>query len=56
MRAVVFDVYVEAVASVHACAHIQVGPKKWGHRLMAIILSNLNRLKFFSLEDSWVNL
>jgi len=29
--------------------------KKLGHRLLAIILSNLNRLKN-SLEDSWVNL
>jgi len=26
-----------------------------GHRLMAIILSNLNRFNFFSLEDSLVN-
>jgi len=31
---------------------IQGGPKKWGHRLIATILSNLNRFKFFSLEDS----
>jgi len=34
---------------------IQRWPKKRGHRLMTIILSNLNRLKS-SLEDSWVNL
>jgi len=25
--------------------YIQDGPKKWAHRLMTIILSNLNRLK-----------
>ena len=31
--------------------------KTWGHRLMTIILSILNRFKtFFSLEDSLVNL
>ena len=24
---------------------LQGGPKKWGHRLMTIILSHLNRLK-----------
>ena len=27
------------------------GPKKWGHRLMTIILSNFNRLNIL-LEDS----
>ena len=31
----------------HYWADLQGGPKKWGHRLMTIILSNLNRLKFF---------
>jgi len=36
--------------------HIQGGPKKRGHILMTIILSNLNRFKMFSLEDSLVNL
>ena len=30
---------------------LQGGPKKWGHRLMTIILSNFNRLKIL-LEDS----
>jgi len=30
--------------------------KKRGHRLMAIILSILNRFKIFSLEDSLANL
>jgi len=30
--------------------------KKRGHRLMTIILSNLNRFNFFSLEDFLVNL
>ena len=29
------------------CEIYRVGQKKWGHRLMAKILSNLNRLKFF---------
>jgi len=29
---------------------LQGGPKKWGHRLMTIILSNFNRLKIL-LED-----
>ena len=35
--------------------HIQDGPRKRGHRLVTIILSNLNRLKN-SLEDYLVNL
>jgi len=35
--------------------YIQGGPKKFGHELMAIILSNLNLFSFFSLEDSLVN-
>ena len=30
--------------------------KKWGHRLITIILSNPNRLKFFSVENSYLNL
>ena len=29
----------------HLMLRIQGGPKKWGHKLMAIILSNLNRFK-----------
>jgi len=33
-----------------------VRQKKWGHRLTTIILSNLNNLKKFSPENSWVNL
>jgi len=33
----------------------RVGQKKFGHELMAIILSNLNLFSFFSLEDSLVN-
>jgi len=36
---------------------IQGGPKKRGHRLVSIILSNLYRFtSLFSLEDSLVNL
>jgi len=38
------------------CLSIQGGPRKRGHRLMTIILSNLNRLKKISLSDSLVNL
>jgi len=34
---------------------VQGGPKKRGHRLMTIILSNLNRFKNFLLQDSLVN-
>ena len=37
-------------------ASLQGGPKKRGRRLMTILLSNLNRFKVFSLEDSVVNL
>jgi len=29
----------------HACEYMQGGPKKRGHRLMTIVLSNLNRFK-----------
>ena len=29
----------------HACEYMQGGPKKRGHRLMTVVLSNLNRLK-----------
>jgi len=29
---------------------LQGGPKKWGHRLMTIILPNLNRLIFFNFN------
>jgi len=36
--------------------NVQGGPKKRGHRLMTIILSNLYRFKKNSLEDSSVNL
>jgi len=36
--------------------NLQRGPKKWGHRLVTIILSNLNRLKKIWLEDSLINL
>jgi len=36
--------------------YYRVGQKTRGHRLMTILLSNLNRLQFFSLEDSLVNL
>jgi len=37
--------------------YIQGGPKNRVHRLMTIILSNLNRFtKYFSLKDSLVNL
>jgi len=32
------------------------GPKKRGHRLMTIILSNLNGFAIFSLDDSFLNL
>jgi len=35
---------------------LQGGPKKRGHKLMAIILSILTDLKKISVEDSWVNL
>ena len=38
-----------------ACFILQGGPKKVGRRLMTIILLNLNRLIFFSLEDSLVS-
>jgi len=37
-------------------ASLQGAPKKRGRRLMTILLSNLNRFKVFSLEDSVVNL
>ena len=40
----------------HCMHNIQGGPKKWGHRLMATILSKLDRLKKNSLKDSLVNL
>jgi len=33
------------------CLYIQSGPKKRGHRLMTIILSNLNRLANTLLKD-----
>jgi len=36
--------------------NVQGGPEKWGHRLMTIILSNLNQLKKNSLKDILVNL
>ena len=35
---------------------IQGGPKKRGHRLMTIILSNFNCFKKFILEDYLVSL
>jgi len=35
---------------------IQGGPKKRGHRLMTLILSNLNRFTTVLLEDSFVSL
>jgi len=35
---------------------LQRGPNKRGHRLMTTIVTNLNRITFFSLEDSLVNL
>jgi len=31
--------------TVHACNNLQAGPKKWGHELIAIILSNLPDLQ-----------
>jgi len=34
-------------------ANYRVGQKR-GHRLITIILSNLNRFQFFSLKDFWV--
>jgi len=37
----------------HANIRIQSGPKKWGHRLMTIILSNLNPLKNFHWKIPW---
>jgi len=38
----------------HALLYIQGGPKKWGYRLMTVILPNLNRFKlFFHSKMSW---
>jgi len=50
--------YFEELQSerVYASVRLQGGPKKWGHRLMTIILSNLNQLKNFSLIHLLVNL
>jgi len=55
----VYDTHVCAGLRVHASSaedrpkptylrwHVQGGPKKRGHRLVTIILSNLNRFTFF---------
>jgi len=45
------------LVEVHAeYMYYRMGQKTRGHRLMTILLSNLNRFQFFSLEDSLVNL
>jgi len=50
--------YFEELQSerVQASVRLQGGSKKWGHRLMTIILSNLNQLKKISLIHFLVNL
>jgi len=45
------------LASVQGSSPLYTGwAKKVDHRLVTIILSNLNRFNFFSLKDSLVNL
>ena len=46
---------LKATRSIY-CGVKKGGPKKWGHRFVTIILSDLNRLKMFFTGDSLVNL
>jgi len=43
------DLIPGTIRSIFTKFFVQCEPKKRGHRLVSIILSNLNRLKFFSV-------